>query len=209
VPPIRELSRYRSSFLRHDRYRAPALPLLAGGNSGRSSQEGEVPVMRSLLLLLSLLMGATGVEAQEGDHYLLLPSGQATSWIEDINDAADRGFKVIAASRTEGTADVVVMEHSEDRFHYRLLATTKTESLEQELNAAAKAGYRIIPETVGTRLLILEKGPDPIERLSYKVLTVTGTEALQKAMSETVEQGFALIAMLSRRAPIAILERAR
>jgi hypothetical protein len=52
--------------------------------------------------------------------------------LKEINDAVEKGYRVVAASRTEGTEVVVVLERTRESYHYRLLATTHTGTLEKE-----------------------------------------------------------------------------
>jgi hypothetical protein len=190
--------------------------------------------MRTLLgvILTSLLVTPAIAGAQEADHYLLLATSRTETMQKEINDAAERGFRVVAASRTENTEVIVVLVQTPETYRYRLLATTRTRTLERELNEAAEAGYRAIPGAIGTKrtlndvlrrndpkqssvnsegelLVLMEKGPDAPPALSYKVLATSRTGTLQKEMSQTAEQGYELVALVSRREHIAIFERTR
>lgn len=166
------------------------------------------------------------------EKYLLLAAGRTETLQNEINQAAERGFRVVVASRTENTEEVIVMERTPQTFRYRLIATTRTSTLEKELNEAVEAGYRVMPSTIGTKrtlgdvmrrsdpnqsavntegelFVLMEKGPEPTPGLSYKVLATSRTGTLQREMSEVAEQGYTLLGLVSRREHIAIFERTK
>jgi hypothetical protein len=180
----------------------------------------------SCLMLLFAVAAALPAEAQERDRYLLLAATRTGTMQNEINQAAERGYRVVAASRTEGSEVVVVLERTDTSYRYRLVATTRTGTLQKELVEGAEAGYRVVPRAVTTKrpvggvldsmknsrnegelVIIMEKAPDPAPGLTYRVLATERTGTLQKEMSDTAESGFELIAIASRREHVAIFER--
>jgi len=187
--------------------------------------------MRSSLFL-GLVLATVGVcttAAQEHGRYVLLAASRTATMQDEINDMASRGYRVVAASRSEGSEVLVALEQTAGSYQYRLLATTRTSTLQQELTDGAEAGYRVVPRAVTTKrtigsgigrvfgndnsdegelLIIMEKGPDTVPGLSYRVLATSRTGTLQREMSDTAAEGFELIGLLSRGEHLAIFERA-
>lgn len=181
----------------------------------------------SIAIALVVLSAATIAEGQETvDKYLLLATQRTGTMQQEINEAAAKGFRVIAASRTEGTEAIVLMEQTPDKYHYRLIATTRTGTLQREISEAANDGYRIVPRAVTTKrtggglaalgnnnrnegelLVLMEKGPEGSARAQYQVLATERTGTLQKEISQASINGYTLIALASRGEHVAILER--
>jgi hypothetical protein len=146
---------------------------------------------------------------------------------DEINEAAAKGFRVIAASRTEGTEVIVLLEQTQDKYQYRLIATTRTGTLQREIGEAANDGYRVVPRAVTTKrtsgglnaalgggnrnegelLVLMEKGPEGSARAQYQVLATSRTGTLQKEISQASINGYTLVALTSRGEHVAILER--
>jgi hypothetical protein len=173
----------------------------------------------SIWIVAVMVLGiASSVAAQ--DRYLLLATTRTGTMLDEVNEAAERSFRVVAASRTEDSEVIVAMERAEGAYHYRLLATRRTGTLQKELNEAAEAGYRVVPRAVTTKrqigstdksddgelLVLMEKGPDTPAGVGYIVLATRRTSTLQKEMSETAERGYELVALSSRGEHIAVFE---
>jgi hypothetical protein len=180
------------------------------------------------IVLAALMIGGLPAVATSQERYLLLAATRTGTMQAEINDAAARGYRVVAASRTEGTEVIVTLERAEDRFQYLLIATTRTGTLQRELTDGVEAGYRVIPRAVTTKrtsgggwlnnqnnrdegeiVVIMEKGGEPMPDLAYQVLATARTGTLQSEMSATADRGFVLIALVSRGEHIAIFERTR
>ncbi|MGE0359474.1 MAG: hypothetical protein AB7H93_03505 [Vicinamibacterales bacterium] len=178
----------------------------------------------AIQMLTVVSLGAT-VAAQEADRYLLLATTATGTMQREIDEAAGRGYRVRAASRTEGAEVIVALEKTEERYRYRLVATTRTGTLQRELTEAAEAGYRVVSGAVTTKrslgnvlsgpesrnegelLIIMEKGPEAIPGLAYQVLAANRTGTLQKEMSQLAGRGYTLVALSSRGEHVAIFER--
>ena len=175
-------------------------------------------------MLAAALTVATTIQAEEdAGRYRLLATTRTATMQQEINEVAAQGYRVIAASRSEGTEVVVVLERATGSYDYRLLATSRTTTLEKELNQAAADGYRAVARAIDTKrgigqgfsgeadegelIVIAEKGPDGATGLSYRVLSTTRTATMQKELSQAVE-GFRLLALVSRGEHVAVLERA-
>ena len=179
-----------------------------------------------MTVVVTIASSPTG-HAQERDRYLLLATQRTGTMQSEINEAAAKGYRVIAASRTEGTEVVVVLEQAVGEFRYKLIATTKTGTLQRELNESAEHGFRVIPSAVTTKrtqggfasavgnsnpgegelLILMEKGPGGNNGALYQVLATTKTGTLQKELGEASAKGFKLLALVSRGEHLAILER--
>ena len=126
-------------------------------------------------------------------------------------EAAARGFRVVAASPSDGSEAIVLLEQTKDKYQYRLLAATRTGTLQREISDAAEAGYRIVPRAVvrkGDELLVLlEKGAEGPAKARYLVLATERTGTLQKEISQASIDGYTLVALASRGEHVAILER--
>jgi hypothetical protein len=185
--------------------------------------------MRSSIGIALLVLSAAAVaDGQEVDRYLLLAAQRTGTMQQEINDAAAKGFRVVAASRTEGTEVIVLLEQSTDKYQYRLVATTKTGTLQREISEAADAGYRVVPRAVTTKrtsggfaaalggntnnnegelLVLMEKGPEGPAKAQYQVLATSRTGTLQKEIGQAAINGYLLVALASRGEHVAILER--
>lgn len=179
------------------------------------------------LVAAAALGTAVAVPAQERDRYVLLATTRTGTMQDEINQAAATGYRVVAASRTEGAEVVVVLEQTAGAYQYRLLATTRTGTLQRELEAAAAAGFRVVPRAVTTKrtgnvalralsgnnpgegelLILMEKGPEESAKAQYQVLATSRTGTLQKEISQAAANGYVLLALVSRGEHLAILER--
>jgi hypothetical protein len=179
-------------------------------------------------LVVTMAFGALSpASAQEQDQYLLLAAARTGTMQDEINQAAGTGYRVIAASRTDSTEVVVVLQRTGGQYQYRLLATTRTGTLQKEMNEAAEAGYRVVPRAVTTKrggggvgrllanpnrdegelLILMEKGPEGNNGALYRVLATERTGTLQKEIAAAAGKGFALVALVSRGEHLAIMER--
>jgi hypothetical protein len=190
--------------------------------------EGTVIMRTSIAIALVALTAASVAEGQEmADKYLLLATQRTGTMQEEINQAAAKGFRVVAASRTEGTEVIVLLEQSMDKYQYRLIATTRTGTLQREIDQAAADGYRVVARAVTTKrtggglatlggnnrnegelLVLMEKGPDGPAKAQYQVLATERTGTLQKEIGQASINGYMLVALTSRGEHVAILERA-
>lgn len=184
--------------------------------------------MRNAIAIALAMSAAVVAEAQEtADKYLLLAAQRTGTMQDEINEAAAKGFRVLAASRTEGTEVIVLLEQTRDKYQYKLIATTRTGTLQREISEAANDGYRIVPRGVTTKrtsgglgaalggntrnegelLVLMEKGPEGPGKAQYQVLATERTGTLQKEISQASINGYTLIALASRGEHVAILER--
>jgi hypothetical protein len=166
------------------------------------------------LLVLSTAAAITAQETRtQADRYLLLATERTSTMQQEINEAASRGFRVVAASPREGSEVIVVLEQTKDKYEYLLLSTTRTGTLQREISAAAEAGYRIVPRAVTGKgdevVLLMEKGSEAPPDVQYQVLATERTGTLQKEISQASANGYALVALAGRSEHVAILERAR
>lgn len=165
---------------------------------------------RPIACALLLLSAASGVEAQD-DRYLLLATERTGTMQQEINEAAARGFRVVAASPKESSEVVILLEHTTDKYDYRLVAATRTGTLQREISDAAAAGYRIVPRAVtgkGSEVIVLmEKGPEGPATTQYQVLATERTATLQKEINQASANGYSLVALAGRGEYVAILER--
>jgi len=158
---------------------------------------------------LLVLSAASGVAAE--DRYLLLATERTSTMQQEINDAAAKGFRVVAASPKESSEIVVVLEQSKDKYDYHLVATTRTATLQRELSDAAEAGYRIVARAVTGKgdevIVLMEKGAEGPANVQYQVLATERTGTLQKEISEASTNGYTLTALAGRGEYVAILEK--
>jgi hypothetical protein len=106
-----------------------------------------------ILLLLAVVASAVPAQAQE-DRYLLLAAARTATLLDEINRAVERGFRVVAASRTDDAEAVVALERTTGTYSYRLIATTRTGTLQREISDAAAAGFRVVGRAVTTKRTI-------------------------------------------------------
>ena len=167
--------------------------------------------MRGSIACALLVLSAISV-AKAQDRYLLLATERTGTMQKEINEAAAKGYRVVAASPGNDSECIVLLEQTTDKYEYLLVATTRTPTLQREIDAAAEAGYRILPRGIahkGDELLVLmEKGPEESAPADYQVLSTERTGTLQKEISQAAMNGYTLIALAKRDEHIAILEKA-
>jgi hypothetical protein len=168
--------------------------------------------MRISIAFVLLALSAASVAEAQDDRYLLLATERTSTMQQEINDAAARGFRVVAASPKESSEVVVLLEQTKDKYDYRLVATTRTATLQREISDAAEAGYRIVPRAVTGKgdevLVLMEKAGEGPASVQYKVLATERTGTLQKEISDASANGYTLTALAGRGEYVAILERA-
>jgi hypothetical protein len=179
----------------------------------------------AVVLTAATVASARTATAQD-DRYVLLATQRTGTMQQEINEAAAKGFRVIAASRTEGTEVIVLLEQTNDKYQYRLIATTRTGTLQREISDAAEAGYRVVPRAVTTKrtsgglaalggnnrnegelLVLMEKGPEGPGNAQYQVLATERTGTLQKEIGQAAINGYTLVALASRGEHVAIVEK--
>lgn len=166
----------------------------------------------SALIALVVLSVAVAAEAQD-DRYLLLATERTSTMQQEINDAAARGFRVVATSPKESGEVLVVLEQTKDKYEYLLVATTRTATLQREITDAAEAGFHIVPRAVTGKgdevVLLMEKGGKSPTNVQYRVLATERTGTLQKEIGQASADGYSLVALAGRGEHVAILERDR
>ena len=167
--------------------------------------------MRRSLACLVLVLSAVSVAEAQDERYLLLATERTGTMQQEINAAAARGFRVVAASPKESNEVVVLLEQTTGKYEYRLVAAARTATLQREISEAAEAGYRIVPRAVTGKgdevLVLMEKGADGAANEQYQVLATERTGTLQKEISEASANGYTLVALAGRGEYVAILER--
>ena len=165
---------------------------------------------RPVACALLVLSAAAGAEAQD-DRYLLLATERTGTMQQEINEAAARGFRVVATSPKESGEVLVVLEQTEHKYEYLLVATTRTATLQREITDAAEAGYQIVPRAVTGKgdevVLLMERGAESPAKAHYQVLATERTGTLQKEISQASANGYSLVALAGRGEHVAILER--
>jgi len=168
--------------------------------------------MRGSIACLLLVLSAASVAEAQDDRYLVLATERTATMQQEINAAAARGFRVVAASPKESSEVVVLLEQTNGKYEYLLLAAARTATLQREISDAAGAGYRIVPRAVTGKgdevLVLMEKAADVSADVQYQVLSTERTGTLQKEISEASANGYTLTALAGRGEYVAILERA-
>ena len=177
-----------------------------------------------LIALAGLLLSSAPASAQmpkidPEQRYLLLAASATATMLSEMNYAADKGFRVVAASMTVNVEMAVVMERAAkppETYRYRLVATTDTITMQKELSEAARDGYRVAPNGVVMKhqvmvgpevVIILEKAPGLAKQYEYQFLATTLTSTMQKEISQSAAQGYRLVALMSRGELMAVMER--
>jgi hypothetical protein len=167
--------------------------------------------MRSSIACVLLALSAASVAEAQANRYLLLATERTSTMQQEINDAAARGFRVVAASPKESSEIVVLLEQTTDTYEYLLLAAARPGTLQREISDAADAGYRIVPRGVTGKgdevVVLMEKGAGGPALAQYQVLSTERTGTLQKEISQASANGYSLIALAGRGEHVAILER--
>ncbi len=120
---------------------------------------------------------------------------------KEVAEAADRGFKVIAATGA-GNEILILMESQPEgaqKRNYRIISTARSSTFEKEVNAAAAEGYRIVPLTgaalqkggmftMGTyayeQSIIMEKVTDAVP-IRYMYIGAAREQTIQKELNQS------------------------
>ena len=139
--------------------------------------------MRTSILVALLFLSAAAVAEAQDERYLLLATERTGTMQQEINEAAARGFRVVAASPKDSSEVVVLLEQTEDKYEYLLVATTRPGTLQREISDAAGAGYHIVPRAVTGKgdevIVLMEKGSEGPPNVQYQVLSTERTGTLQ------------------------------
>lgn len=176
------------------------------------------------LLILALavpMVTAQRVKVDAEQRYLLLATKRTGTMEKELNEVADKGFRVLVGSPTSGAEMAVFLERvatPPKTYKYKLLATTRTGTMNRELNEAAAEGWRLLPRTMISKpgsgpfsgieiIVLLEKAPDTEMKYEYKLLATTLTGTLQKEVTESIAAGYTLAGMVSRDEHMVIMEK--
>jgi hypothetical protein len=170
-------------------------------------------------VLISMAVSAGDTVIDPSHKYLLLATAKTSTMQKELDNAADKGFRLAMGSGLESTEVAMMMERIPDgseKYSYKLLATTKTGSMEKEINAIAKEGYRLHSRTLSSKtgmlsreiVVIMEKDPNQKgHEYEYKLLATTLTGTLQKEMTAAANDGYTLVSFGTRGEHLAIMER--
>jgi hypothetical protein len=186
----------------------------------RSAKFGAVGVLLVFALAVPMTT-AQRVKVKEDQRYLLLATKRTGTMEKELNEVADKGFRVLVGSPTSGAEMAVFMERvatPPKTYKYKLLATTRTGTMNKELNEAAADGWRLLPRTMISKegagpfagleiIVLMERAPDTEMKYEYKLLATTLTGTLQKEVTESIAAGFTLAGMVSRDEHMVIMER--
>jgi hypothetical protein len=171
------------------------------------------------VMMVSMSLSAGDTIIDPSHKYVLLATAKTSTMQKELDNAADKGFRLAMGSGLESTEVAMMMERipeGSEKYSYHLLATTRTGSMEKEINANAKEGYRVHPRTLGSKtgmlsrevVVIMEKDPNQKgHEYEYKLLATTLTSTLQKEMTEAAKEGYALVAFGTRGEHLVIMER--
>ena len=175
------------------------------------------------LALVVLLSGAdisAQVEVSPGQRYLLLATTRTSTMQEELGEAADLGFRIVAGSPTSGDEMALFLERvatPPDTYEYLVLATSRTITMQEEVQEAAARGFRLLPRTLISKsqvfgddevVVVLERRPNGGgPRYEYRLLATTLTSTLQDEVTRAIAGGFAIAGLVSRNEHMVILER--
>ena len=146
--------------------------LLSDGLTPMSLEEMRNNLSRSANLFASSRGAKSAKSSPMGKHsYLLLATRKTSTMQKELNEAAARGFRIVAGSPTSGTEMALLLERvaqPPDTYTYQLLATTRTGTMQKELTKAALDGFRLLPQTMIAKkglfggaeiVVVLERSP--------------------------------------------------
>jgi hypothetical protein len=174
-------------------------------------------VIGAILVSTVVIAGDTIIDPSH--KYLLLATSKTSTMQKELDNAADKGFRLAMGSGLESAEVAMMMERipeGSEKYRYRLLSTTHTGTMEKEINAIAKEGYRVHPRTLSSKtgvlsreiLVIMEKDPSQKgHEYEYKLLATTLTGTLQKEMTDAANEGYTLVSFGTRGEHLAIMER--
>jgi hypothetical protein len=144
-------------------------------------------------------------------EYLLLATSRTSTLQNELNEAADAGYRFMAVMGGEtafgGSEVVSVMERTSDampRFQYQLLATGRTSTMQNEMQAAGDAGFEYRGQTVfnssfgGDETIVILERDELAEQLvafEYRLLATSKTETMQDELREAGQAGFEFVGL--------------
>lgn len=186
-------------------------------SSSKDLQEEICGVSRAGFRFLDLLGKAVVMEKEGGAAgardatcpYLVLGARTEGTLRRELNAAAARGYRVVAAS-SPGEI-VVVLEKSPSTHEYLILDSMRIAKLQADIAGAAQRGFRAIPRGFirysVTNVALMEKGPSGEGPCEYRILQTGRAATLQSEIVGASEQGFRPVAMNDSRT--VLLEKKR
>ena len=186
-----------------------------------------------LLTFFALLVAKTTELKAQGMEYRVLATNQTSTMEQEMNEAADAGFRVGAVMGGEtafgGREGVVIMyrhigdEPSASRYRYRLLATNSTSTMQREIQEAGDSGFEYVGQTIfrstfgGQEVaVVLERDLEADhQQYEYLLLATARTSTMQEELQDAGANNFALVGMTVNETAfggnevVAILRRAR
>jgi hypothetical protein len=153
------------------------------------------------------------------DRYLLLATARVPTMRNEINEAASKGYAVVAGSG--GDELIVIMERAETPHEYLLLSNSGTTGLEEGINEAAARGFRPLPRTLlaltrersmfglapDQTSIVMEKITGP-GAFTYKIIGTKRVGTFKKELDQAANEGFEMIAFtLSYHEQVGLLRR--
>jgi hypothetical protein len=172
----------------------------------------------ALIALCAIVTSGMFAAAQDSavdssSEYLLLATNRAGTMQRELDDAAGRGFRVVAGLPGEDEL-VLILERvpqPAEPYAYRLLATHRTSTMERELNEAGRSGFRFAPlatiEKGDEIISIMERAPGTQVRYEYRLLATHRTSTLHRELNQAADDGFVLKGTFNRDERMAVLER--
>ena len=163
-------------------------------------------------LSLAFLLALIPADAQELD-YRVLATKRTSTMEEEMNEAANEGFRVSAAMGGEtafgGREGVVIMSRPGDELEsgqhhqYKLLATSKTSTMQRELTEAGALGFQYVGQTIfrsafgGKEVVVILELNTQVEPAAYEylLLATSKTSTLEKELREAGANHFAVVGM--------------
>ena len=183
----------------------------------RTWRAAAILAIAAMMLPVWLSAGDTIIDPSH--KYVLLATAKTSTMQKELDNAAEKGFRLAMGSGLESNEVAMMMERipeGSEKYSYRLLATTRTGSIEKEINEIAKEGFRVHPRTLGSKtgmlsrevVVIMEKDPNQKgHEYQYKLLATTLTGTLQKEMTDAAKEGYTLVAFGTRGEHLVIMER--
>jgi hypothetical protein len=163
-------------------------------------------VIASILVLFPIMSFGQEIE------YKVLATNRTSTMEEELNQAADAGFRFEAIMGGEtgfGGSEAVaivskpVKKEVKAQYEYKLLATNRTSTMQKELQQAGDAGFvyrdqTVFKSTFGGKevVAILERDKDArLQHYEYKLLATSRTSTMEKELKEAGSAGFEFVGM--------------
>lgn len=179
------------------------------------SRIARVPVVA--LAIVGALVPEAAVAQDGRADYLVLDTNQTSTMQKELQEAADRGYRLVPGQGSWVLSAVLERTPQEtEPVEYLLLVTSRSGTMQKEMNTASAQGYRFASVLgIGPQVIVAmqRRKSSTVRTHSQMLLATTRISTMEKELLEAAKRGFRFVGQtvfegLLSVEYVAILERA-